>query len=252
MSYRTLLVERSGQVARIVLNRPEVLNAINRQMADDIDAALTELEGDDEVRVIVVTGAGRAFSAGRDAKEIGAPSHRSAADLWDRFEQLDKPVIGAINGLCYTGALSMVLAFDLIVASESAVFADTHARFGMLHGGGATQRLRALVGPLRAREIIFSSVPIDAAEAGRIGLVNRVVAAADLDQAVMDLAQRIAANDPAAVRAAKRAINDGLRWGTATGMQLEARAYRQQRRRVAQGEARIEVQLPARDTEVTR
>jgi enoyl-CoA hydratase/carnithine racemase len=248
----TVLLERSGPVARILLNRPAVLNAINRQMAHDLEVALTDVEADPEIRVIVVTGAGRAFSAGRDAREIGEPSHRSAAELWDRFEQLDKPVIGAVNGVCYTGALSMVLAFDLIVASESAVFADTHARFGMLHGGGATQRLRALVGPLWAREIIFTSRPISALEAERIGLVNRVVPADELDETVMTLAMSIAANDPGAVRAAKRAINDGIRWGTATGMQLESRAYREQRRRVAHGEARIDVQIPARDSEESR
>src|SRR5262245_50501680 len=108
-------------------------------MLSDVDDALTELEQDPDIRVIVVTGAGRAFSAGRDLKEIGGATHRTGADVWSRFETIGKPVIAAVNGLCYTGALSMLTCFDLVVAAESAVFADTHTRYGMVHGGGSTQ-----------------------------------------------------------------------------------------------------------------
>jgi enoyl-CoA hydratase len=251
MSYQTLLVERLDRVAKLTLNRPEVLNAINRSMTDELELALTELEADPEVRVIVVTGAGRAFSSGRDAREIGSSAHRSAGELWERFERIGKPIIGAINGPCYTGALSMVLAFDVLIASEAATFADTHARFGMRHGGGATQRLRAIVGPLRAKELLFGSRPIDAHEAERIGLVNRVVPADQLEAQVMELARAIADNDPDAVRVAKESVNAGLRWGTAVGMELEAREYRAQRRRVAEGEARIDIRIPGRQEDAT-
>jgi enoyl-CoA hydratase/carnithine racemase len=124
----------------------------------------------------------------------------------------------------------MLACFDLVIASESAVFADTHTRYGMVHGGGSTQRLRNLVGARKAKELIFTSEPIGAAEAERIGLVNRVVAAEMLEAAVRDLADKIMKNDAAAIGVAKRLINDGQLWGTAVGFELEARAYRHQRR----------------------
>jgi enoyl-CoA hydratase/carnithine racemase len=241
MTYETILVGRSDAVATITLNRPAVLNAINAKMLDELDAALGELEHDEKIRVLVVTGSGRAFSSGRDAKEIGSSTHRSAAELWARLEQLGKPVIAAVNGLCYTGALSMLLCFDLVVASEAAVFADTHAKFGMLHGGGTTQRLRNVVGPLRAKQLLFTCEPIDAHEAHRLGLVNRVVSADRLDEEVRELARSIARNDPEALRVTKMLINNGMKWGSALGLELEAREYRGQRRSVAEGTATIKV-----------
>lgn len=158
-----------------------------------------------------------------------------------RFEQLEKPVIGAVNGLCYTGALSMLLSFDLVVASEDAVFADTHAKFGMVHGGGTTQRLRNQVGPLAAKELLFTCEPINAHEALRVGLVNRVVPADRLAAEVAALAQSVARNDAEALRVAKSVINSGTRWGSAVGFELEARAYRAQRRSVAQGRKAITI-----------
>jgi enoyl-CoA hydratase len=237
----TILVAREGAVGTITLDRPKALNAINGRMATELAAALEELEADPAIKVIVVTGAGRAFSAGRDVKEIGGAGHRAAADLWSRIETLGKPVIAAVNGLCYTGALSMLLCFDLVVASEDATFADTHAKSGMYHGGGATQRLRNRVGALKAKELLFTCRPIDAPEAERIGLVNRVVPADRLMAEVNELARVIAGNDPDAIRVSKSLINQGATWGTAVGMDLEAREYRAQRRRVAAGEASIDV-----------
>lgn len=212
-------------------------------MLAELDTALDIVDGDPEIRVVVVTGAGRAFSAGRDVKEIGSAGHRSGADLWNRLEQLNRPVIGAINGLCYTGALSMVLCFDIVIAADTATFADTHAKFGMLHGGGATQRLRERVGALHAKELLFSSRPISGAEAERIGLVNRAVPAGELMDEVMQLAATIAANDATAIRVAKSLINAGARWGSAVGFELEAREYRTQRKQVAAGEATIDVRV---------
>jgi enoyl-CoA hydratase/carnithine racemase len=233
MAYETILVANQDGVGTITLNRPQALNAINQQMLAELDRALTDLETDDDVRVIVMTGSGRAFSAGRDLKEIGGSEHRTGADVWSRLETIGKPVIAAVNGLCYTGALSMLTCFDLVVASEDAVFADTHTRFGMVHGGGATQRLRDVVGPRKAKELIFACEPIGAAEAERIGLVNKVVPADDLQPAVQDLADKIKKNDPMALATAKRLINDGMKWGTAVGFELEAREYQRQRREQA-------------------
>jgi enoyl-CoA hydratase/carnithine racemase len=241
MKFDTILVDDADGVGIITLNRPSALNAINGKMMDELGVALSDLGADPEIRVVVVTGAGRAFSAGRDMKEIGHSSHRSASDLWSQIEELGKPVIAAVNGLCYTGAFSMLLCFDLVVASDAAVFADTHAKFGMYHGGGTTQRLRNAVGALKAKEILFSCQPIDAAEALRLGLVNRVVPGEQLAEEVATLARMIARNDPNAIRVTKMLINQGTRWGSAVGFDLEAREYRRQRQAVADGTAKIEV-----------
>jgi enoyl-CoA hydratase/carnithine racemase len=228
--FETLELDEDQSLGVIRLNRPEALNAINQQMLLDLDAALDRLEQSGSVRVIVLTGTGRAFSAGRDLKEIGGEIHRTGLDIWARLESIPKPVIAAVNGLCYTGALSMVLAADLIVAADTAVFADTHAKFGMFHGGGSTQRLRELIGPRRAKELLFTCAPISATEAERIGLVNRVVPASELMDAVRDLAQAIAANDAAALGAEKELITRGVRWGSTIGLELENREYTRQRR----------------------
>jgi enoyl-CoA hydratase/carnithine racemase len=243
MTYTTIIVDRSGPVATVTLNRPSALNAINGQMLGELEAAFAELNDDSAVRVIIVTGAGRAFSAGRDAKEIGAASHRSAAELWNQMERLPKPLIAAVNGLCYTGALSMLLCFDLVVASEAATFADTHAKFGMRHGGGTTQRLRNAIGAARAKELLFTCEPIDAREAYQLGLVNRVVAEDELLGTASRLAASISRNDPDAIAATKMTMNHGTKWGTAVGFEMEATEYRQQRRSVASGAAAINVQV---------
>jgi enoyl-CoA hydratase/carnithine racemase len=229
VGFETLELDEDQGLGVIRLNRPAALNAINQRMLSDLDAALDRLEQSDDVRVIALTGTGRAFSAGRDLKEIG-DTHRSGADVWARLETIPKPVIAAVNGLCYTGALSMLLAVDLVVAADTAVFADTHAKFGMFHGGGTTQRLRELVGPRRAKELLFTCVPISASEAERIGLVNRVVPADELMDAVRDLAQTIGGNDPVVLGAVKVLINQGVRWGSAIGLELEHHEYTQQRR----------------------
>jgi enoyl-CoA hydratase/carnithine racemase len=243
MTYTTILVDHSDAVATITLNRPNALNAINGQMLDELVAAFAELDDNSAVRVIIVTGAGRAFSAGRDAKEIGAASHRSAAELWKQIEELRKPVIAAVNGLCYTGALSMLLCFDLVVASEAATFADTHAKFGMLHGGGTTQRLRNAIGAVHAKELLFTCEPIDAHEAYRLGLVNRVVAQDELLDTASRLAAAVSRNDPNSIAKTKMSMNHGAKWGTAVGFEMEAIEYGQQRRSVASGAASINVQV---------
>ncbi len=243
MNYNTILVGKADSVATITLNRPEALNAMNGEMLGELEAELSSIKGDSDIRVVIVTGAGRAFCAGRDAKEVGGSSHRSAADLWNQIEQLPQPVIAAVNGLCYTGALSMLLCFDLVLASDAATSADTHAKFGMLHGGGSTQRLRNAVGAIQAKELLFTCSPIDAAEAYRIGLVNRVVPADQLLEAAGGLAAAIALNDPHAVATSKMLINYGMKWGTAVGLEREAIEYREQRRAVASGEAAINVKI---------
>jgi len=231
--FETVLLDKADGLGTIRLNRPKALNAINDQMLADLNAALDDLEADEAIRVIAITGEGRAFSAGRDLKEISTEVHRSAGDVWARLTTIGKPVVAVVNGLCYTGALSMLLACDLVIAADTAVFADTHAKFGMLHGGGTTQRLRDLVGPRRAKELLFTCEPIDAAEAWRIGLVNRVVPAEQLEDTARNLAASIIKNNAVAMASSKYLINAGLQWGTSVGLELETREYKRQRREKA-------------------
>ncbi|WP_353216698.1 enoyl-CoA hydratase, partial [Sandarakinorhabdus sp.] len=191
-------------------------------------AAFLDLEADDSVRAIVLTGAGtRAFTAGLDLKELGQQGlgAANAAGPDDNpvkaIEQTGKPVIGAINGVAITGGFEVALACDVLIASENARFADTHARVGIMPGWGLSQKLSRLIGPYRARELSLSGNFLDAATAERWGLVNRVVPAADLVAAATALAHDMASIAPAFSRTYKRLINDGYALPFGDAMALE-------------------------------
>ncbi len=221
MKLESVILDQKDGVAKITLNRPKVLNAMNLALLKDLVEALKEADADPSVKVIIITGAGRAFSAGRDFKEVGSSDFQIGGDFYASAEKVSKPVIAAVNGPCYTGALELVMCCDLVIASESAVFADTHARFGIVSGGGQTQRLPRLLGKLKAKELLFTSEPITAREAERIGLVNKVVPADQLDNEVEALAGKIKKNSPRALATIKALINDGSRTTLASGLKLE-------------------------------
>ena len=230
MSYQTVLFDKADGVARITLNRPEVLNALSTGMFDDLKAALGEAADDDSIGVVVITGAGRAFSAGVDIKtrhpETGkpvSPSSEQAREVIDIIEKLDKPVIAAVNGYCLTGALELATSCDIIVASDRALFGDTHARWGLTPTWGGSQRLPRLIGALKAKEMFFTGDILSAAEAERIGIVNRVVPAETLDEAVREMTDKILANSRETIRIEKSLINRGLEMNYADGLALERR-----------------------------
>jgi len=225
MNYETLLVEKKEGLGKITLNRPKVLNAINTKMLTELNQVLTDLDHDDEVNVIIITGTGKAFSAGLDLKDIANAFQGTEGNVYSTMEQVSKPVIAAVNGYCYTGALELVLCFDLIVASEQAVFADTHARYGLLHGGGGTQRLPLAIGARKAKELMLTSEPITAAEAERIGLVNKVVPADKLAEETEALAKKIVGNSQHSVRTIKYLIDQGIKHGLAAGLELETHEF---------------------------
>ncbi|MYE14133.1 MAG: enoyl-CoA hydratase, partial [Gammaproteobacteria bacterium] len=176
-----LLVERKDGVATLTLNRPEQMNALSmelrRLLADELDA----LRHDEEIGVVILTGAGRAFCAGLDLKEMGGERPAEATgrgDLPDpaqMLRRLRQPVIGAVNGVAVTGGFEIALACDMLIAAPEAQFADTHARVGLLAGWGLSQRLSRIVGPNRARELSLTGNYLSAERAERWGLVNRVV-----------------------------------------------------------------------------
>jgi enoyl-CoA hydratase len=215
-----LLVERDGPVAILTLNRPKQLNALSIALRRDIVAAVRALSTDSDIRAIVLTGAGRAFSAGVDLKEAGqsgfslgvgdGASDGGDIDLASAFAACPKPVIGAINGFAITGGFELALMCDVMLASSEARFADTHGRVGLLPVWGLSQKLSRIVGPSRARELSFTGNFLDAALAERWGLVNHVLAPAELMPVALKLAHDMAQVDPALQAKMKRLIDDGL------------------------------------------
>ncbi len=228
MEYSTIIYEKKDGIAKITLNRPEALNAISPQVLMDLEQALKDIAGDDTVGVVVLTGAGRAFSAGVDIKgmntdaqgDIVTTRKRLALDVIEALENSDKPVIAAVNGYCLTGALELATACDLIVASESASFGDTHARWGLTPTWGGSQRLPRLIGAMKAKEMVFTCDMLTATEAQQIGLVNKVVPAEKLDEAVQELAGKILANSRASIRIQKSLMNRGLKLDYASGLKM--------------------------------
>lgn len=225
-------VDREGAVAIVTLNRPEAMNALSRAMRAALARAMRELDGDGGIRVVVLTGAGeRAFTAGLDLKELGADTSNLRAANAEAaeenpvkaIEQCRKPVIGAINGVAITGGFELAIACDILIASDNARFADTHARVGIMPGWGLSQKLSRLIGIARAKELSLSGNFIDARTAADWGLVNRVVPPADLLAAAKRLAQDIAGADPAMVTAYKKLIDDGYALPFGEAIALEHR-----------------------------
>ena len=228
MTESTVITSIDGAIATVTLNRPGAMNALSRAMRRDLAAVMRTLEADAGVRVVILTGAGdRAFTAGLDLKELGEAGLGAAnAETADEnpvmaIEQLTKPCIGAINGVAITGGFEVALACDVLIASDRARFADTHARVGIMPGWGLSQKLSRLIGPYRARELSLTGNFLDAHTAAAWGLVNRVVPAADLMTTAHALAADMATIDPAFSAAYKRLIGDGYAVSFAEGMALE-------------------------------
>ncbi|MFH1652067.1 MAG: enoyl-CoA hydratase/isomerase family protein [Chloroflexota bacterium] len=243
MDFKTITLEKRDKIARITLNRPEVLNAINEEVFTDLMAALDDVEKDADIRVLILTGKGRAFSAGRDLKGIMAGTEKPGGARYQALENLSKPVIAAVNGYCFTGAFEMVMCADIIIAAETAVFTDTHARFGIVPGGGQTQRLPRQVGAKKAKEIIFTCPTLSAQEAERIGIVNQVVPPEKLAEAAWEMAGKIAQNIPETVRIIKSLINRGMATDLETGLKLEAESHPGVLTPMGEGRQRIEALL---------
>lgn len=220
-----LLLERDGPVVTLTLNRPEALNALSRQLRQELAGAFRDLNADADVRAIVLTGAGRAFSAGVDLKEaaIAGLSLDTSSDLdfCDVMLACPWPIIAAVNGFAITGGFEIVLMCDVIYASTAAKFADTHGRVGVMPGWGMSQRLPRAIGVTRAKELSLSGNFIDAQTAERWGLVNRVFEPDTLLPAARKLAQDLASLAPDMLRKYKRLIDDGMKVTLAQGLQIE-------------------------------
>ena len=226
-----ILVERHGPVALVTLNRPEAMNALSRGLRAALAEAMVALDADDSVRAVVLTGAGtRAFTAGLDLKELGieglgaANESAPTANPVKAIEHCRKPVIGAINGVAITGGFEVALACDVLIASENARFADTHARVGIMPGWGLSQKLSRMIGISRAKELSLTGNFLDAATACQWGLVNRVVAADELVPAALSLAADMASADPGMIQAYKALIDQGYAASFGDALGLEHRS----------------------------
>jgi enoyl-CoA hydratase len=219
-----------GGVARITINRPAAANALSRAARALLAQALADADADKGVGAIVITGAGdRAFSAGLDLRELGSDDNALSEVSTDdprlnpaaAVDLCATPVIGAINGVCVTGALEMALACDILIAADTARFADTHVKVGILPVWGLSQRLSRVIGPGRARELSLSGRFLDAQTAEHWGLVNRVVPAAALADEALALGRSIAANDVVAVTANKALMKNGFALPLRAALALE-------------------------------
>jgi len=229
MTYETILYEAADGIVTITLNRPEVHNAMNERMRQELTRCFGDLATSDEARVVVVTGAGdRAFSAGADIREFVEPQvpvrfreSRKRVDFRQAMDRCPQPIIAAIRGYALGGGLELALACDIRLASEDAQLGLTEVNLAIIPGGGGTQRLPRLVGRGRALEMILTGARIDAREAWRIGLVERLVPAADVLAAARELARTLAEKAPVALRYAKEAVVKGLELPLADGLRLE-------------------------------
>ena len=216
MSYETILFEKKDAVARITLNRPEKMNAMTRETFHEIIRALDDAEQDDNIRVVVITGKGKAFCAGVDLKFASSELDNLKSE-WDflcvgkrllgRIEDLAKPVIAAVNGLALAGGFEIILAVDFVVAAEDAMMGDQHMRVGLFGAGGSPYRLPFMVGFRKAKELILTGKWISGKEAEKIGLVNRAVPADELEKAVDEMAAELADKSPVAMRITKSYMN---------------------------------------------
>jgi enoyl-CoA hydratase len=233
MAFDNLLLERDGAVAIVTINRPKVLNALNRQTLDELRHLVLELKADASVRVMILTGAGeKAFVAGADITELAVQTPISGREhaltgqhVLDLIEHMGKPVIAAINGFALGGGCELAMACTLRLAADTARLGQPEINLGLIPGYAGTQRLSRLVGKGRAMELILGGAPIAAAEAERIGLVNRVVPAAELMAEARKLAAQLAKNAPIAMRYIITAINKGLEMPFAEGCVFEATLF---------------------------
>ncbi len=226
MSEPIVKVERDGPVAIVTMNRPDALNALSRALRAELVKTFTDLAQEESVRVAILTGAGRAFTAGVDLKEAGQTGFALGVDggeidLAQGLARFPWPIIGAINGFAITGGFELALMCDVLLASENAKFADTHARVGIMPGWGLSQKLSRLIGVSRAKELSFSGNFLEADLAERWGLVNRVYKAEELLPAAIKLAHEMATCDPVLLRNYKRIIDDGMATTFGEGLSLE-------------------------------
>jgi len=233
MAYKTILYEKKDNIAIITLNRPEVMNALNIDMLEDLRKVFRVIEKDIETLVVIITGGKKLFCVGADISQVA--KFNSPLDVHDftirahsvfnTIERFEKPVIAAINGAAMGGGCELALVCDIRIASDTAFFGLPEIKIGVIPGAGGTQRLPRLIGPGHAKNMLFTGDPIDASEAYRIGLVNQLTSNSLLIDEAMKKAQEFASRPQLALRANKTAVNEGLKMNLNSALSYEARCF---------------------------
>lgn len=232
MEYTKLLVEKQGAVCIVKINNPQALNALNSTVLSELDAAFTEISKDADTKVVVITGEGKAFVAGADISQMstmnateGKAFGEQGAAVFRKIEKLPIPVIAAVNGFALGGGCELAMACDIRIASAKAKFGQPEVGLGITPGFSGTQRLPRIVGLGKAKELIYTGGHIDAEEAYRIGLVNKVTDPETLMDETLKMANKIASNAPIAVKYSKEAINTGIQMDIDSAIAMEANLF---------------------------
>ncbi|WP_195971674.1 short-chain-enoyl-CoA hydratase [Clostridium thermobutyricum] len=233
MELKNVLLEKEGNLAIVTINRPKALNALNSETLKDLNTVIDNLEKDNNIYAVILTGAGeKSFVAGADISEMKDLNEEQGREfgilgnkVFRRLETLDKPVIAAISGFALGGGCELAMSCDIRIASEKAKFAQPESGLGITPGFGGTQRLPRIVGLGKAKELIYTGEIIKADEALRIGLVNKVVALEELMNEAKAMANKIMVNAPIAVRLCKDAINRGMQVGMDEAIMIEAEDF---------------------------
>ena len=230
MTYHNILVAKDGPISVVTLNRPQALNALSYDLVKDLSLAMQELDRDPDVRVIIVTGGEKVFAAGADIKEMAdrGPFDERLQDRLayrDQINRIAKPVIAAVSGFALGGGCELAMSCDIIIASETARFGQPEVNLGIIPGSGGTQRLTHVVGKHRTMELVLTGDIINAAEAERLGLVNRVVPVELLLQEAKNVARKIAAKPLLATKAAKEAVLKSANASLDEGLEFERKSF---------------------------
>lgn len=229
--YETLIYQKEESMGIVTLNRPERMNALSFQLKEEVSALFDDMEKDEEVKVVILTGGEKVFSAGADIKERRKVqlsqsefyfAQRKSQDFYTRINEFEKPVIGAISGVAIGGGCELALVCDLRIASDTARFGQPEVKIGVIPAAGGTQRLPRLIGVTKAKELLFTGDSIDAQEAYRLGLVNKVVPVDQLMEEAKALAKKLIDNPPLSIKYAKRAVNVGMELDMVSALDYEA------------------------------
>ncbi len=230
MPYEFILIQREEPIAVVQINRPKQLNALNSRVMLEVTSALEELDADAAIRCLIVTGNERAFGAGADIKDMASATpvemlEKNWIAYWDRIKKVSKPVIAAVSGYAFGGGCELAMTCDLIVASESAQFAQPEINLGVIPGAGGTQRLTRAIGKSKAMEMVLTGRAMSAREAEARGLVARVVPTESYLDEAKNLAREIASKAPIAVRLAKESVNKAFESSLADGLDYERKLF---------------------------
>jgi enoyl-CoA hydratase len=231
MGYETLIYEKEEGIAIVTMNRPDRLNALSFKLKEELSGVFDVMEKDDEVKVVILTGGPKAFSAGADIKERSTVQMSQSQSFFERrkshafyckIEDFEKPVIAAISGVAVGGGCELSLVCDLRIASETARFGAPEVKIGVIPAAGGTQRLPRIIGITKAKELLYTGDFLDAQEAYRLGLVNKVVPVDKLLEEAKELARKLMNNPPLSIKFTKRAVNVGMQLDLTSALEYEA------------------------------